>query len=233
MGQGVAFVDWDTVSDTVSGVHHNSSRPSGGVEGQHCLDVDVHGGGIERLEHDLRHLLPVSLRVERGLSEEDWVLLRSDPELVVEGVVPDLLHVVPVGHDPVLDRVLEGQDAPLRLRLVPNVGVLLAHSHHHTNMPGPSYDRGEDGPEEKVFLQRFLGNSDFQITWGHRLLRIQPCTCQSHCQQQEPRSRRHTSRLYFLCSPWRSSLYYEAVPSKVQVYKGECVVSTILRTAIC
>jgi hypothetical protein len=35
------------------------------------------------------------------------VLLGRDTELVVEGVVPDLLHIVPVGDDAVLDRVFE------------------------------------------------------------------------------------------------------------------------------
>jgi len=39
------------------------------------------------------------------------VLLRCDAELVVEGVVPDLLHAAPAGHDAVLDRVLERLDA--------------------------------------------------------------------------------------------------------------------------
>jgi len=51
------------------------------------------------------------------------MLLRGDAQLVVEGVVPDLLHVVPVGHDPVLDRVLEGEHAALGLRLVPHIGL--------------------------------------------------------------------------------------------------------------
>ena len=58
------------------------------------------------------------------------VLLGGDAELVVEGVVPDLLHVVPVGHDAVLDGVLEGQDTALALRLVSDVRILLAHADH-------------------------------------------------------------------------------------------------------
>jgi len=40
--------------------------------------------------HNLRHLLAVRLRVERRLSQQDRVLLRRDPQLVVESVVPDL-----------------------------------------------------------------------------------------------------------------------------------------------
>jgi hypothetical protein len=46
------------------------------------------------------------------------VLFGGNTELVVEGVVPDLLHVVPVGDDTVLDRILEREDTTLRLGLV-------------------------------------------------------------------------------------------------------------------
>lgn len=77
------------------------------VKGKHGLNGDVHGGRVEGLEHDLRHLLPIGLGVHGRLGEQNGVLVRGDPELVVESVVPDLLHVVPVGDDAVVDRVLE------------------------------------------------------------------------------------------------------------------------------
>ena len=38
----------------------------------------------------------VRLRLQRGLREQHWVLLRRHAQLVVERVVPDLLHVIPV-----------------------------------------------------------------------------------------------------------------------------------------
>jgi hypothetical protein len=47
-----------------------------------------------------------NIRVKRGFGEENGVLLGSDTKLVVEGVVPDLLHIIPVGDDTMLDRVL-------------------------------------------------------------------------------------------------------------------------------
>ena len=50
----------------------------------------------ECLEHDLSHLLTVGLGVEGSLSDEDRVLLRVHAELVVEGVMPDHLHIIPV-----------------------------------------------------------------------------------------------------------------------------------------
>ena len=64
-----------------------------------------------KLHKHLRHLLAVGLGVEGRLREQHGVLLGRHAQLIVEGVVPDLLHVVPVGHDPVLDGVLEAQDA--------------------------------------------------------------------------------------------------------------------------
>jgi hypothetical protein len=95
------------------------------------------------LVHDLGHLLAVGLGVEGGLSEQHGVLLGGHAELVVEGVVPDLLHVVPVGHDAVLDGVLEGEDTTLGLGLVTDVRVLLAHADHHAGVARATDDRGE------------------------------------------------------------------------------------------
>ena len=37
------------------------------------------------------------------------MFLRSDVKFIIEGVVPDLFHVIPVGDDPTLDGVLEGK----------------------------------------------------------------------------------------------------------------------------
>merc|ERR1712223_605971 len=58
--------------------------------------------------------------------------------------MPDLLHVVPVGDDAVLDGVLQGEDTPLGLGLVSNVGVLLSHADHDSLVTGAANDGGED-----------------------------------------------------------------------------------------
>ena len=105
VGKRVSFIDGDGVGHAVAAVEHDTGGTAGRVEGEHRLDGDVHRRDVEGLEHDLAHLLAVRLGVERRLGEEDRVLLGGDAELVVEGVVPDLLHVVPVGHDAVLDGV--------------------------------------------------------------------------------------------------------------------------------
>ncbi|KFP10022.1 hypothetical protein Z169_01707, partial [Egretta garzetta] len=134
VGQSITLVDGHGVGDTIPGVHNNTSGTTGGVQGQHGLDGHVHGRGVEGLKHDLggrrgreiinqlylRHLLPVGLGVEGSLCEQHGVLLGSHAQLVVEGVVPDLLHVIPVGDNAVLDGVLQGEDPPLALGLVPH-----------------------------------------------------------------------------------------------------------------
>ena len=80
----------------------------------------------------LGHLLTVSLGVEGSFSQEDGVFLGSHAQLVVEGVVPDLFHVIPVGDDAVLNGVFQSQNTTFGLSLVTDVRVFLAHTHHDT-----------------------------------------------------------------------------------------------------
>merc|ERR1712219_17393 len=144
MGESITLIDGNSVGDTITRVHDNTSGTTRGIQGQDSLDGNIHGRHVEGLEHDLGHLLPVGLRVEGSLSEEDRLLLGGHTELVVHGVVPDLLHVIPVGDDSVLHGVLEGQDTPLGLGLVSDIGVLLSHTYHHTLVTGATNDGGED-----------------------------------------------------------------------------------------
>merc|ERR1719209_1284882 len=144
--ESVTFIDGDTMGDTVTSIHDDTSGTTRGVQGQHSLDSHVHGGHVEGLEHDLGHLLPVGLGVEGSLSEQDGLLLGGNTQLVVEGVVPDLLHVVPVGDDSMFHRILQGEDTSLGLGLVTDIGILLSHTYHDTHMSGTTHNGGEDSP---------------------------------------------------------------------------------------
>merc|ERR1739842_129593 len=114
--------------------------------GEDSLDSDVHGGHVEGLEHDLGHLLTVSLGVEGSLSQEDGLFLGGNTELIVEGVMPDLLHIIPVGDDTVFNGVLQGEDTSLGLSFISNIGILLAHTDHDALMTGASNNGREDSP---------------------------------------------------------------------------------------
>merc|ERR1712123_488246 len=118
MGKSITFIDWDTVGDTISRVHDDTSGTSRSIQGGH----------VEGFKHDLGHLLAVSLWVEGGLSEEDGLFLGGNTEFIVEGVMPDLLHIIPVGDDSMLNGVLEGKDTSLGLCLISNIGILLSHT---------------------------------------------------------------------------------------------------------
>lgn len=126
------LVDGDNVGDTITRVKNDTGGTTGGVQRQDSLDGDVESGGVEGLEDNLGHLLTVGLGVNGGLSEQDGVLLRGNTQLVVEGVMPDLLHVVPVGDNTVLDGISQGEDTTLGLSLITNVRVLLTHTDHDT-----------------------------------------------------------------------------------------------------
>ena len=130
--------------DTISRIQDDTSGSARSVQGQDSLDSDVHGGCVEGLEHDLGHLLSVGFGVEGSFSQEDGVFLWGNSQLVVEGVMPDLLHIIPVGDDSVLDGVLQGEDTSLALGFVSDVGVFLSHADHDTLMSGSSNDGRED-----------------------------------------------------------------------------------------
>merc|ERR1719284_781173 len=146
MGKSVTFIDGDVVGDTITRVHDHTGGTTGGIEGKDSLDGNIHGGHVEGFEHDLSHLLTVSLGVEGSLSKEDGLLLGCNTEFIVEGVMPDLLHIIPVGDDTVFNGVFQGEDTSLGLSLVTDIGILLTHTDHDTLMAWASNNRGEDSP---------------------------------------------------------------------------------------
>merc|ERR1739844_886155 len=144
MGKSITFIDRDSMGNTITRVHDNTSGTTRGIEGEDSLDGNIHGGHVEGLQHDLGHLLTVSLWVEGSLSQKDGLFLRGNTEFIVKGVVPDPLHIIPVGDDSMLHWVLEGKNTSLGLSLISNIGILLSHTYHHTLVAGTSNNGGED-----------------------------------------------------------------------------------------
>merc|ERR1711902_64516 len=80
VGESITLIDGDGVGNTITRVHDNTSGTTRGIEGEDSLDGNIHGGHVEGLEHDLSHLLTVSLGVKRSLSQEDGLFLRGNTE---------------------------------------------------------------------------------------------------------------------------------------------------------
>merc|ERR1712158_314815 len=159
MGKSITFIDGDVVGDTITRVHDHTGGTTRGVKGEDGLDGNVHGGHVEGLEHDLSHLLTVSLGVEGSLSQEDGLLLGCNTEFIVEGVMPDLLHIIPVGDDTVFNGVLQGEDTSLGLSLVTDIGILLSHTDHDTLMSGASNNGWEDSPGGVITSESSLAHA--------------------------------------------------------------------------
>jgi hypothetical protein len=71
------------------------------------------------------------------------VLIRSDSQLIEEGMMPDSLHVFPVVYDTVIDGVLELEDTSLGLGLITDISLLGVSSDHDTLLLGATNDGGE------------------------------------------------------------------------------------------
>merc|ERR1719158_768898 len=78
VGKAVSLVDRDGVGHTITRVQDDTGGSSGSVQGKDGLDGNVHGGGVEGLEHDLAHLFSVGLGVHGGFSEENVMLFRGN-----------------------------------------------------------------------------------------------------------------------------------------------------------
>ena len=148
VGKSETLVDGDDMSDAIARVQHNTSRATGGVKREDGLDRDIEGRGIEGLEDNLGHLLSVRLGVDGGFGQEDRVLLGSDTKFVVECVMPDLLHVVPVRHHTVFNRISQGQDTTLGLSLITDIRVFLTHTDHDTVVTGSTNNGRYHHPSE-------------------------------------------------------------------------------------
>jgi hypothetical protein len=108
------------------------------------LNGHIHCWAVECLKHNLGHLLHVCLGVQRSLGQQYRVLLRCHTKLIVEGVVPDLLHVIPVADNAMLNRVLQCQNTSFGLSFITHICILLAHAHHHTSVAWPAYNARKD-----------------------------------------------------------------------------------------
>merc|ERR1719486_1530816 len=144
VGKSITFIDGDIVGDTITRVHDHTSGTTRGIEGKDSLNGNIHGRHVEGLEHDLSHLLTVSFWVEGSLSKENRLLLRGNTEFIVKGVMPDLLHIIPVGDDTMFNWVFQGKDTSLGLSFISNIGILLTHTNHDTLVARATNNGWED-----------------------------------------------------------------------------------------
>lgn len=83
----------------------------------------------------------------------------SDSEFIIEAVVPDFGHIVPVVDNTVLNGVGELENSLLGLGFLSNIGLLIVHSDHDVFVFGPSDDGGERGSWRVIARQSCLAHT--------------------------------------------------------------------------
>merc|ERR1712228_553788 len=53
MGKGITFIHRDSMGDTITRVHDNTSGTSRSIQGEDSLDSNIHCRHVEGLKHDL------------------------------------------------------------------------------------------------------------------------------------------------------------------------------------
>ena len=79
------------MGDAMTIIENNTSSTTVRVQRQYSLTSDVHGWHVESLTHYLCRVLLVGHGGEGSISQQDGVLIGSDSQLIVEGVMPDVL----------------------------------------------------------------------------------------------------------------------------------------------
>lgn len=105
MGKGITFVDGCCMCGLVIRVHDNAGGVPRCIKEQHGLNGHIHAG-VLKVPIIVYFTSLWVLRFGGGLSQKHQVLLMAYTQLTVEGMVPDLLHIILVGHNALLDRVI-------------------------------------------------------------------------------------------------------------------------------
>merc|ERR1719471_643737 len=130
MRKSITFINWDGMRNTITGVENNTGGTSRSIQRKDSLDSNIHSRGRESFKHNLRHLFSVCFWVQWSFRQQNGVLFWGDSKLVIEGMMPDLFHVIPRSDDTVFNRIRQFQHTTLALCFIPNVRIFLRHTNH-------------------------------------------------------------------------------------------------------
>ncbi|KAL0911663.1 hypothetical protein M5K25_019818 [Dendrobium thyrsiflorum] len=126
--------------------------------GKNSLNGNIHGRHIESLEHYLCHLFSVCLGIERSFSQQYRVLLRGNTEFIVEGVMPNLFHIIPVAYNSMFNGIFQGKDTSFGLGFISHISILLAHANHDTSVTRSANNAWEHSPGRIITSKSSLAN---------------------------------------------------------------------------
>lgn len=115
------LLNWDCMRNTISGINDTTRGSTVSIKRKNGLDCDIHSWNLESLKHQLGHLLSVCFWVHRGLSKEYIALGGINFELIIEAIIPNFFHLIPVCNYSRLDWVVQIKDTSHLIGLITNV----------------------------------------------------------------------------------------------------------------
>ena len=107
---GESLENGTTMANTVATIKDEARCLASGIQTQHGLLLEEDLGDAELLEENVGSLSAVIVRIKRWICQQNGVLFRRDLELI-ENMAPKRFHIIPVGDDTVLNRVVELEDS--------------------------------------------------------------------------------------------------------------------------
>ena len=107
VADGVALVDGTGTAYSIAHVEHDARHHAASVQTQHSSGLKLKRGNAKQVEKHFGGLYAVLNRVEGVLSDKDRVFTRVHSQLLLEDVAIDRLHLLPVLHCAVLNRVAQ------------------------------------------------------------------------------------------------------------------------------
>lgn len=107
---GESLENGTAMANTVATIQDEARCLASGIQTQYCLLLEEDLGDAELLEENVGSFSAVIVRIKWWICQQNGMLFRRDLELI-ENMAPKCFHVIPVGDDTVLNRVVELEDS--------------------------------------------------------------------------------------------------------------------------
>jgi hypothetical protein len=106
----VTLEDWNGVRNTITTIDNTTSSSTGGVERKNSLDRNIELWNLEVFKENLAHLFSVFKWVSWGFSKHSTVVFWLDSEFIEITMMPDFLHIIPIGNNTIFNRIMKFTD---------------------------------------------------------------------------------------------------------------------------
>ncbi len=100
------------------------------------VSVDSCTWCIECFKHDLCHFFSICFWIEWSFSKKNWMFFRCNTKFIVESMMPNFFHIIPVGNNAMFNGIFKSKNTPFWLCFITYIWIFLTHTNHNTLMTG-------------------------------------------------------------------------------------------------